>query len=86
MPLGGDSSKALANWVVSEKKEREREYPLPASMTFDPGLMFNQEVTKAISARYKICVRWGRAIVQSSGVGRKTCMKPRPWLEATLEP
>lgn len=27
---------------------------LPASMTFDPGLMFNQEVTKAISAMYKI--------------------------------
>jgi ferredoxin-like protein FixX len=59
---------------------------LPASMTFDPGLMFSQEVTNAISARYKICVRCGRAMVQSSGVGRKTWMNPRPWLEATFEP
>ena len=59
---------------------------LPASMTFDPGLMFSQEVTNAISARYKICVRWGRAMVQSSGVGRRTWTKPRPWLEATFEP
>lgn len=63
--------------MASEKGEK-KVVSLPASMTFEPGLMFSQEVTNAISARYKICVRWGSAIVQSSGVGRKTCMKPRP--------
>ena len=71
--------------MVSEKGG-EKGVSLPASMTFEPGLIFSQEVTNAISARYKIWVRWGSAMVQSSGVGRKTCMKPRPWLEATFEP
>ena len=62
--------------MASEKEEKQA--ILPASMTFDPGFMFSQEVTNAISARYKIWVRCGRAMVQSSGVGRKTWMKPRP--------
>lgn len=81
-PLEDDRSENIWYPRRGEKKVVD----LPASMTFDPGLIFSQEVTNAISARYKICVRCGSAMVQSSGVGRKTCMKPRPWLEATFEP
>ena len=54
------------------REGKRKKATLPASMTVDPGRMFSQEVTNAISARYKIWVRCGRAMVQSSGVGRKT--------------
>ena len=40
----------------------------------------------AMSAKYRICVRCGRAMVQSSGVGRSTCMNPLPLREPTLDP
>lgn len=74
----GYRSAGIGRILIVSEREKNKMGILPASMTFDPGLMFSQEVTNAISARYKIWVRCGRAMVQSSGVGRRTWMKPRP--------
>lgn len=72
------------------EEDIRRDYPskknTPASMTRLPRRMFRHEVMNAISARYKICVRCGKAIVHSSGVGRRTCMNPLPLRDPTLEP
>lgn len=46
-----------------------RIYGIPASMTLLPFLIPNQETIKAISAKYKIWVLCGKAMVHSSGVG-----------------
>ena len=61
--------------------------PVPDSSTTLPGLSSSACATSEMSGAYKICVRCGSTLVQSSGVGASSQTKPLPSpLPYTLAP
>mmetsp|Transcript_9393 Transcript_9393/g.39450 ORF Transcript_9393/g.39450 Transcript_9393/m.39450 type:complete len:208 (+) Transcript_9393:1645-2268(+) len=61
--------------------------PVPDSSTTLPGLSSSACATSEMSGAYRICVRCGRTLVQSSGVGASSQTNPLPSpLPYTLAP
>ena len=60
--------------------------PVPDSTTTLPGRSSSSISTIAMSAAYRICVRWGSETVHSSGVACSIVMKPSPFVSGTDSP
>lgn len=87
LPSSERMSRSRYLWRISISiMTHDRLLHLPASITLLPLLIPSQDVMNAISARYRIWVRCGNDIVHSSGVGRRTWMKPFPVREPIFDP